>query len=86
MANRLRTANEIATRLDSGESPAQVRKSLRMPQKAAEQLLKDVQSSNRETLRRALATMADLERDSRGGGALTEDTAATLAVQEAVRP
>jgi DNA polymerase-3 subunit delta len=84
MANRLRTANEIATSLDSGESPAQVRKSLRMPQKAAERLIKDVQSTNRDALRQALATMADLERDSRGGGALTEDTAATLAVAEAV--
>jgi len=84
MANRLRTAHDIAMRLDAGESPAQVKKSLRMPQKAADRLIKDVQSADRETLEKALAALADLERDSRGGGALSEDTAAVLAVEEAV--
>jgi DNA polymerase-3 subunit delta len=86
MANRLRTAHDIAVRLDAGESPAQIKKSLRMPQKAADRLIKDVQSSDRETLEKALAALADLERNSRGGGALSEDTAAVLAVEEAVSP
>jgi DNA polymerase-3 subunit delta len=83
MANRLRQANEIATRLDAGESPAQVRKGLRMPSKAAERLIADVQRRDLHGLRASLAALADLERDSRGGGALSEDTAAVLAVSRA---
>ncbi|HEX3318750.1 MAG TPA: DNA polymerase III subunit delta [Solirubrobacteraceae bacterium] len=85
IANRLRQANEIATRLDAGESPAQVRKGLRMPSKAAERLIADVQRRDVYGLRAALAALADLERDSRGGGALSEDTAAVLAVSAATR-
>jgi DNA polymerase-3 subunit delta len=83
MARRLREANDIATRLEAGESPAQVRKGLRMPSKAAEKLIADVQRRDKEALREALGALADLERDSRGGGALSEDTAATLVVSRA---
>jgi DNA polymerase-3 subunit delta len=83
VAKRLREANDIATRLDAGQSPAQVRKGLRMPTKAAERLIDDVSRREKEGLRAALAALADLERDSRGGGALSEDTAAVLAVGSA---
>ena len=83
VAKRLREANEIATRLNAGQSPAQVRKGLRMPTKAAERLIDDVSRRDKEGLRAALAALADLERDSRGGGALSEDTAAVLAVGSA---
>jgi DNA polymerase-3 subunit delta len=83
VAKRLREANDIATRLNAGQSPAQVRKGLRMPTKAAERLIDDVSRRDKEGLRAALATLADLERDSRGGGALSEDTAAVLAVGSA---
>ena len=83
VAKRLREANDIATRLNAGQSPAQVRKGLRMPTKAAERLIDDVSRRDKEGLRAALAALADLERDSRGGGALSEDTAAVLAVTEA---
>jgi DNA polymerase-3 subunit delta len=83
VAKRLREANDIATRLNAGQSPAQVRKGLRMPTKAAERLIDDVGRRDKEGLRAALAALADLERDSRGGGALSEDTAAVLAVGSA---
>ena len=83
VAKRLREANDIATRLNAGQSPAQVRKGLRMPTKAAERLIDDVSRRDKEGLRAALAALADLERDSRGGGALSEDTAAVLAVGSA---
>ena len=83
VAKRLREANDIATRLNAGQSPVQVRKGLRMPTKAAERLIDDVSRRDKEGLRAALAALADLERDSRGGGALSEDTAAVLAVTEA---
>jgi DNA polymerase-3 subunit delta len=83
VAKRLREANDIATRLNAGQSPVQVRKGLRMPTKAAERLIDDVSRRDKEGLRAALAALADLERDSRGGGALSEDTAAVLAVGSA---
>ena len=83
VAKRLREANDIATRLNAGQSPAQVRKGLRMPTKAAERLIDDVSRRDKEGLRAALAALADLERDSRGGGALSDDTAAVLAVGSA---
>jgi DNA polymerase III subunit delta len=76
IARRLRDANEVAARLDAGEPVAQVRRSLRMPPKAAERFVADVEKSDREALRAALAHLADLEVDSRGGRAVPEDTAA----------
>ena len=39
--------------------------------------------ADRETLRRALCTFADLELDLRGGGVLDEETAVTLALARA---
>ena len=41
MAQRLRQGLEVAVALEAGEPPAQVRRRLRMPSKAAEQLLGD---------------------------------------------
>jgi DNA polymerase-3 subunit delta len=76
IARRLRDANDVATRLDAGEPVAQVRRGLRMPPKAAERFVADVQRGDREALRAAIAHLADLEVDSRGGRAVPEDTAA----------
>ena len=77
MTARLREALNVVTRLDAGEPAGEVRKSLRMPPKAAQQFLADAQRLDQGRLRRAVAAMADLERDSRGGGAaMSEDTAA----------
>ena len=47
-----------------------------MPPRAADEFLKDVAGRDVESLRRALAAMADLEVESRGGagGVLSEDT------------
>jgi DNA polymerase-3 subunit delta len=76
MTRRVRDALDVATRLDAGEPAAQVRRTLRMPPKAAERFLADVQRTDRDALRRALENLADLELDSRGGRAVPEDTAA----------
>jgi DNA polymerase-3 subunit delta len=84
MTQRLRQAHEVAVALDAGESPAQVRKRLRMPQKPAEQLINDARDAGSESLRRAIVELADLELASRGGGGkggVGEDTAALLAIQ-----
>jgi len=76
MARRLRDAIDVADRLEAGESAAQVRRSLRMPGKAAERFVADVERTDRDSLRRALEHIADLELDSRGGRAVPDDTSA----------
>ncbi len=82
IARRLRDAIDVATRLEAGESAAQVRRGLRMPPKAAERFLADVQRSDVSGLRTALGIVADLELASRGGsrGGLHEDTLALQAI------
>ncbi|HZV75069.1 MAG TPA: DNA polymerase III subunit delta [Conexibacter sp.] len=82
IARRLRDALEVATRLAAGESAAQVRRGLRMPPRAAERFVADVQRSDVTGLRDALAIVADLELASRGGsrGGLDEDTLAIEAI------
>jgi len=84
MVRRLRDAVTIAEALQAGQSAAQVKKTLRMPPRAADKFLKDVQSRDVEALRKALSAMADLETNSRGGE-LSEDTEAVKAVLIATR-
>jgi DNA polymerase-3 subunit delta len=67
MAQRLRDALAISLRLDAGEKPAEIKRSLRMPSRAADRLLADVARSDPDRLRRALRELAELELDSRGG-------------------
>jgi DNA polymerase-3 subunit delta len=82
IARRLREALEVATRLEGGESTSQVRRGLRMPPKAAERFVADVQRTDVASLRAAIALVADLELASRGGsrGGLGEDTLALTAI------
>jgi DNA polymerase-3 subunit delta len=70
MAQRLREALAIALRLRAGESVAEVKRGLRMPARAAERFVADVARTDPDRLRRALAALADLELDSRGGAPL----------------
>ena len=71
IASRLRDALAISLRLAAGESAAEVKRGLRMPARAAERLVADVARSDPDRLRRALATLAHLELDSRGGAVLS---------------
>lgn len=82
MAQRVRTAIEIAEALESGQPAGQVRRGLRMPSKAADRLIADARRTGVERLRHALEQIADLEHASRGGGrgGLGEDTAAQIAL------
>jgi DNA polymerase-3 subunit delta len=83
MTKRLQEALAVAIRLDAGESAGEVRKTLRMPPKAASLFIADVQRLDRDRLRKAVQLMADLEYVSRGGGArMDEDTAALRAIAE----
>ena len=80
MVQRLRQALDVTSRLEAGESAAEVRKTLRMPSWAASELIAHAQRSDSERLRRAVERLADLEVDTRGGGTLSEDTAALRAI------
>jgi DNA polymerase III subunit delta len=81
MTRRLRDALDVVTRIDAGEPAGEIRKTLRMPPKAAQQFLADAQKLDRDRLRKAVETMADLEYESRGGGAtMDEDTVALRAI------
>ncbi|MGI8429111.1 MAG: DNA polymerase III subunit delta [Solirubrobacteraceae bacterium] len=87
MAQRLRTAHDVAQALDGGEPEAQIRRRLRMPGRAAERLIADARDAGVDKLRRAIERIADLELASRGGasGSASEDTAALLAIQQIAR-
>jgi DNA polymerase III subunit delta len=82
MAGRVRTALEVAEALDRGEPAAHIKRSLRMPSRAADRLLADAHSTGSDQLRRALEEIADLELASRGGasGTAGEDTVAMTAI------
>ncbi len=67
LAARLRDAVAASQRLAAGESAAEVRRSLRMPPKAAERFIAAVGRSDPERLQRGLCALGDLEVDLRGG-------------------
>jgi DNA polymerase-3 subunit delta len=70
MASRVREALAVAMRLQAGESAAEVKRTLRMPSRAAERFVADVARSDPERLRATLGVLADLELDTRGGAEL----------------
>jgi DNA polymerase-3 subunit delta len=71
MASRLRDAEAVSNRLQAGVSPAEVKRGLRMPSRAADRFIADVARSEPERLRGALCRIADLELDTRGGAPLS---------------
>jgi DNA polymerase III subunit delta len=73
MSARLREALSVARRLHAGEAPAEVKRTLRMPPRAAERFLADVARTEPERLRAALTELADLELDTRGGSSLPKE-------------
>jgi len=75
IVRRLRDAVAVAEALAAGQPPAQARRMLRMPPKAAERFMDDVGRRDVEAFRRALEVMADLELESRGGGLSTARSA-----------
>jgi DNA polymerase-3 subunit delta len=83
MAQRVRQALEVAQALERGESAANIKRSLRMPARAADRLIGDARRAGVEKLSNALERLADLELASRGGGpgAASEDTAMLVAIE-----
>jgi DNA polymerase-3 subunit delta len=82
ISQRVRTAHEVAAALDAGEAPAQVKRRLRMPSRAADHLIADARRTGSDRLAEAVCEIADLELASRGGGrgGAGEDTAALIAI------
>jgi DNA polymerase-3 subunit delta len=84
MVRRVRDALAIAEALAAGKAPAQIKRTLRMPPRAADDLIRAASERDVGTYRRMLELLADLEVESRGGGqgggVLSEDTAAVRAV------
>jgi DNA polymerase-3 subunit delta len=80
VTRRLREALSVAARLEAGAPASAVRGELRMPPKAATAFVADVARTDVGSLRRAIAVLADLELESRGGSALDPDTLALRAI------
>jgi DNA polymerase-3 subunit delta len=80
MARRVRDVLAIAERLEAGESPAQVKASVKGSPWAAERRIAEARRVDADALRRALIALADLELASRGGEELEDDTVALRAI------
>jgi DNA polymerase III subunit delta len=80
MARRVRDVLAIAARLEAGESPAQVKETIKGSPWAADRRIKEARATDADALRRALEALADLEVATRGGSELDDDTAALRAI------
>ena len=83
IAQRLRSASRWQA-LERGGSTSEIKRTLRMPSKAADRLIADAERPGGEKLRQAaLESIANLELASRGGGpgGIGEDTEALRAIQ-----
>jgi DNA polymerase III subunit delta len=78
----LRDALAVAVRLQAGEPAGEIKRSLRMAPRTADRFIDDVRRSSPERLRLALAALADLELDTRGGAILIGSRSAGAALQE----
>ena len=84
MARRVRDVLAIATRLEAGESPAEIKAALKMPSWQADRRIKEARATDAEALRRALEVLAELELATRGNSELADDTAAVRAIDAMV--
>jgi DNA polymerase III subunit delta len=82
MAQRLRDAELVSVRLQAGEPPAEIKRGLRMPPRAADRFISDVARSEPERLRAALCRIADLELDTRGGAPLSGSRTSLSSLEE----
>lgn len=85
MTTRVRQALDVVCRLDAGQSPGDIKGTLRMPPKAADRLIADARGADVASLRRALCGLADLEVAGRGGSGADEDTAALRTIGRIAR-
>jgi DNA polymerase III subunit delta len=82
MAQRLRDAEAVSVRLQEGAPPAEIKRGLRMPPRAADRFIADVARAEPERLRVAVGRIADLELDTRGGAPLSGSRTALSSLEE----
>jgi DNA polymerase-3 subunit delta len=81
IARRVREVLVIAERLERGESPTQVKASVKGNPWAVDRRIKEARATDTDALRDALEVLAQLELDTRGMGDLAEDTLAVRAIE-----
>jgi DNA polymerase-3 subunit delta len=86
VARRFRDVLAVAARLEAGESPAEVKGSLRMPSWAADRRVREARDADPDGLRGALIALADLELATRGASELADDTLALRALEAIAAP
>jgi DNA polymerase-3 subunit delta len=88
ISQRVRSAHEVAEGVQRGESPAALKRGLRMPSRAADRLIEDARRMGAERLRETTGRIADLELASRGGGrsGAGEDTVMLQTIEQITRP
>jgi DNA polymerase III subunit delta len=74
MARRVRDVLAIAQRLEGGESPAEIKTSIKGSPWAADRRIAEARATDADALRRTIVALADLELASRRGSGLSEDT------------
>lgn len=72
---RVRAALDALIKIQRGEPASKVKGSLRMPPKAAERFLRDIERFTPEELKLAIERLAEVELASRGAGSSSEQTA-----------
>ncbi len=80
IARRVRDVLAIAMRLEAGDSPAEIKGSMKGSPWAADRRIAEARATDAETLRRAIVVLADLELATRGASELSEDTLGLRAI------
>jgi DNA polymerase-3 subunit delta len=80
LASRVRGVLEIATRLEAGESAAEIKQAIKGSPWAADKKIAEARRADADRLSRALETLADLELASHGNSELSDGTEAIRAL------
>ncbi|MGH2839963.1 MAG: DNA polymerase III subunit delta, partial [Solirubrobacteraceae bacterium] len=80
LARRARDVLAIALRLEAGEAPAEIKRSIKGSPWAADRRISEARRSDPDRLRRALEALADLELATHGDTELSDSTEAVRAI------
>jgi len=80
LARRVRDVLEITLRLEAGEAPAEIKRSLKGSPWAADRRIGEARKSDAERMRRALEALADLELATHGATECSDPTEAVRAI------
>lgn len=80
LSRRVREVEQVASRLEAGESPQQIKASVKGAPWMVDRRLREARNSDAVQLRAAVETLAALERSTRGLDEVSEDTAAIRAL------